>query len=212
MKRTHKLKNRGGFTLAETLLAVLILLLVSTIVATGIPVAARVYEKTVLSANAQSLLSTTVSALRDELGTAWDVEVADNVVTYYSADTGNRSKLEIVEEGGQKNIKLTEFLSIDALKRKFEVAGGSGTAITRTLIPDATLTRDLDITYDTVSYTYDPVADLGIVEFANLQVTPKGKTTPVIAQMESLKIRIAAASPTPTPTPAPTLAPTSPSD
>ena len=39
MRIKEKLKNRSGFTLAETLLAVLILLLVSVIVANGIPVA-----------------------------------------------------------------------------------------------------------------------------------------------------------------------------
>lgn len=193
MKRTHRLTNRKGFTLAETLLAVLILLLVSGIVATGIPVASKVYEKTVLSANAQSLLSTTVSALRDELGTAWDVEAVDNAVTYYSADTGNRSKLEKTEvtEGALKikKIKLTEYEGLNT--------GEGSKVIERTLIPDATLTRDLDITYDTVTYTYNPDADLGVVEFMDLQVTPKGKTSPVIAQMASLKIRVAAASPTP---------------
>ena len=42
MKRKSKLKSRSGFTLAETLLAILILLLVSSIVAQGIPVARNV--------------------------------------------------------------------------------------------------------------------------------------------------------------------------
>ena len=194
MKQTHKLKNCGGFTLAETLLAVLILLLVSVIVARGIPVASNVYEKTVLSANAQSLLSTTVSALRDELGTAWDVQVTDGVVTYFSADTGNRSKLKIVEEdyGTQrkKKIKLTEFEGLDTGEGSIETE--------RTLIPDVTLTKDLDISYASVSYSYNAEADLGVVEFTNLQVTPKGKTTPVLAKMGLLSIRIASASPTPT--------------
>ena len=57
-----KLKGKSGFTLAETLLAVLILLLVSTIVANGIPVARNVYNNVIIGANAQMLLSTAVTA------------------------------------------------------------------------------------------------------------------------------------------------------
>ena len=56
-----KLHSSKAFTLAETLLAVLILLMVSTIVATGIPVARNAYEKVVLASNAEVLLSTTIS-------------------------------------------------------------------------------------------------------------------------------------------------------
>ena len=188
MKRTHKLRNQRGFSLAETLLAVLILLLVSTIVATGMPVAVNVYEKTVLSANAQSLLSTTVSALRDELGTAWNVEVEGNTVTYYSADTGNRSKLEIEEAGGTKKIKLTEYVSTDGLNTQ-----PGSKEIERMLIPDATLTRDLDISYQSVTYSN------GVVVFTNLQVTPKGKSGSVVAKMNSLSIKVVSWQPTVSP-------------
>ena len=196
MKRTHKLRNQRGFSLAETLLAVLILLLVSTIVATGMPVAVNVYEKTVLSANAQSLLSTTVSALRDELGTAWNVEVEGNTGTYYSADTGNRSELKM--DGG--TITLTEFLSIDLLKptvnaEEGEGERGSSNSIERmrTLIPNATLTRDLDISYQSVTYSN------GVVVFTNLQVTPKGKSGSVVAKMNSLRIKVVSWQPTVSP-------------
>ena len=49
-----------GFTLAETLLAVLILLLVGVIMTTGIPAAKNAYEKVVVASNAEVLLSTTI--------------------------------------------------------------------------------------------------------------------------------------------------------
>ena len=104
-----KLKNRGGFTLAETLLAVTILLLVSTIVATGMPAAKNAYEKVVLASNAEVLLSTAASALRDELGTAWNVKKIDSkTVTYFSADTGMRSKLYIASDG---KIRVDEYVT-----------------------------------------------------------------------------------------------------
>ena len=192
MRIGEKLKSHNGFTLAETLLAVLILLLVSVIVANGIPAASNAYRKTVLAANAQSLMSTTVAALRDELGTAWDVSVADNKVTYYSADTGNRSTLEKADDGA---IKLTEYVSTDNLNMDASSVGKI-----RELTPSATLTKDLMITYTSVTYTYDSTAAYGIIVFTGLKVTPKGKTDPVIAQMETpLTIRIITAKPTVTP-------------
>lgn len=94
MKGMKKLKCRAGFTLAETLLAVTILLLVSVIVATGMPVAKNAYEKVMLSSNAETTLATAVAALRDELGTAWKAqERKDGGVSYISADTGMRTEL-----------------------------------------------------------------------------------------------------------------------
>ena len=57
----QKLKSRLGFTLAEMLMSVLILLMVSSVVAGGVPVAANAYYKVVDAANAQVLLSTTVT-------------------------------------------------------------------------------------------------------------------------------------------------------
>ena len=53
-----KLNNEDGFTLAETLMTVLIMLLVSSVIAAGIPAAAKAYRKAVDAANAQVLLST----------------------------------------------------------------------------------------------------------------------------------------------------------
>lgn len=116
MKAREKLNSRAGFTLAETLLAVLILLLVSTIVATGMPVARTAYEKVVLTSNAETLLTTAISALRNELGTAWKVEQLkdENGVTYFSASTGTRSKLYI-ENGTIKILDYAEATSLDAL-------------------------------------------------------------------------------------------------
>ena len=59
-KAKSKLKDSRGFSLAETLLAVLILLLVSVVVATGMPAVTNAYNKVVLGANAKTMLSTAV--------------------------------------------------------------------------------------------------------------------------------------------------------
>ena len=70
-----KLNNTSGLTLIEMLTVVLILLLVSAIVAAGVPAAMRVYNRVVDASNAQVLLSTTKTRLRDEIGTASDIEI-----------------------------------------------------------------------------------------------------------------------------------------
>lgn len=197
MRLRRKLKSCKGFTLAETLLAVLILLLVSVIVANGMPAATDAYRKTVLSANAQSLMSTTVAALRDELGTAWDVSVTDDTITYYSAETGNCSVLGKDTDG---SIILTEYNKNVGFNEESTSIGK-----VRELTPTATLTKDLTITYDSVSYTYNATGQYWIVEFKDIKVLPKGASEPVLAQMESLVIRIISASSS---TPAPTVSPT----
>ena len=90
----QKLKRESGFTLAETLMAVLILLMVSAVVATGIPAAANAYNKAVDAANAHVLLSTMVTALRDELGMAKEVEVDGTTMSDIQSDS--RSSNQIV--------------------------------------------------------------------------------------------------------------------
>jgi len=102
----RKLKREAGFTFTETLVAVVILVMIS---ATALPAALNAYRNAVDAANAQVLLSTTVNALRDELSTAWDVqtpETADNTtITYRSADTGDKSVITIEN----KTIMLQEY-------------------------------------------------------------------------------------------------------
>ncbi len=94
----RKRKNTRGFTLAETLITLLILLMVASIVAGGIPSAARAYTSAMDAANAHALLSTTVNALRSELSTAWNVRLENEgdsgkAIVYFNANTGAESKI-----------------------------------------------------------------------------------------------------------------------
>ena len=97
--KMRKARHRSGLTLAETLLAVLIMLMVSLIMATGIPAARNAYEKVVLGANAEVLLSTSLTALREELGTARDIEIGTNEIKYYSAKTNAKARIYLSSEG-----------------------------------------------------------------------------------------------------------------
>lgn len=92
MNRNRRKRRKSGFSLSETLIAILILLMVSAIVAGAIPTASNVYIKTVDAANAQLLLSTTITKLRDEFSTA-------KRVVSYSAST-----IEFFNEHGARKI------------------------------------------------------------------------------------------------------------
>ena len=80
-------RSVSGFSLTEMLVTLLIMTLVSTLLATGIPVAIDTYHKTVNSANAQIALSTTLTVLRSEIGTSTDVRVVGGKI-YYVTDEG----------------------------------------------------------------------------------------------------------------------------
>ena len=79
-------KNQSGFTLVEMLMTVLILSMVSAVVAGGLPMAVNAYTNVVNTANAESLLSTAMTRLRDELGTASHVTLEENGISYRRSD------------------------------------------------------------------------------------------------------------------------------
>ena len=193
MKAVKNLKKRGGFSLAETLVAILILLMVSAIVAAGVPVARDAYEKVVLSANAQTMLSSAVSALRDELGTAWDVRVEDTStktsgawLTYYSSSTGARTKLYL----GDYTVGGETFTTILVQDNVQELSLGTvGLGTPRQLVQDSNKggMGALYVTCDgTIGYAN------GTVTFTNLKVLTAGGTE--LALLPSLKIKVASAS------------------
>lgn len=102
MKKRAKKNNRGGFTLVETLVAVLILLLVSMIVAGGLPTAARALSNAVDASHGQVLLSTTMTALRDELSTAKDFSFREEEISYTDASGATC----VIKNDGTNGIRL----------------------------------------------------------------------------------------------------------
>jgi len=157
MRIKKKQRDNGGFTLAETLLAVLILLLVSTIVATGMPAAKNAYEKIIVAANAQVLLSTGATALRDELGTAWNVQVASNAVTYNSADTGGKSEIKL-NSSDQNKIYIQEYTKNDYLNVTEKTSIGKE----RPLVSDKAASDDLILTYTSLTQSGTSIVITGL--------------------------------------------------
>ena len=143
-----KIKGRSGFTLAEALIAMLILLMVTAVVAGAMPVARNAYYKVVDGANAQLLLSTTVTALRTELEAAKEIEVEKpaegnaGTISYISAATGSRSEIRLdngfvmlheyadYADGVAERNLISDKISTDRLAFKYESAVCSGGMIT----------------------------------------------------------------------------------
>ena len=177
MKLTkRKLKQNTGFTLAETLMTVLILLMVSSVVAGGIPAAVTAYSKAVDAANAQVLISTTVDALRSELTTAKDVHLSSDgkEVIYISPDTGSKTKLYLDSD---KVIMVQDFL-------KFDETGPQDTSVkARELVSAKAVTEQLKVSYSAVNWNE---ADNEVLQFDKIMVK-KGDTE--IVTIDELYIR-----------------------
>lgn len=175
MKNIARKPNRknGGFTLAETLVAVLILLMVTAVVAAGIPVATNAYFKVVDSANAQVLLSTSITAIRNELEFAKNVEIpagdANLTINYVSADTGVKSQI-YNSDGG---VMLKEYVGVEGVASPV-----------RLIVSDKAATKNLTFRYDSVSYSG------GIFTFGGLKVLKAGVTEP-LAEVDTFMIRSA---------------------
>jgi len=168
--RKHEFKNRmrrrAGFTLSETLIAVLILLMVSAVVAAGVPVAAGVYEKVVRGANAQVLLSTAMTELRDELGTATDVRVENGTTIHYRS--GDGSDTTIYLNGGV--IYIQEYVGLSDSEN-----------FRHPLVSNAAADGELKASYGTVELND------GVLTFSGLVVQKDGNT---VANAPTYQVRV----------------------
>ena len=160
----RKLHISYGFTLAETLLAVLILLMVTTIVAAGIPSARGAYEKVVLTSNAEVLLSTTIATLRNELGTAMDVKVDESgtFITYYNTARGATSKISLgkVLESSPEDEKTIVLYRYSGAYVPPDAVVAEKIAMSSSTSSD----RDLYVKYTKVTYVD------GVITFSGLSV------------------------------------------
>lgn len=179
MNAWKKIKHNAGMTLAETLLAVLILLLASSIVATGVPAARNAYEKVILSSNAELLLSTTIMALRNNLSTAKSIQInGDNRgLSYYDVETGYRYTLE--NEGINERDGIWIYTNAkDGEDARRLVSEASSTAASK---------GDLYVTFTAVSLTTE--ASGKYLNFKKLQVKHGSS---ILTELEDYSIRVIA--------------------
>ena len=92
-------RGKQGFTFAEVMVALLIMVMLAAFVGTALQVAVPTYRKVVSDTNAQVALSTTTSALRDELGLATDVKPAQGGTVLYQTSEGTWAKIENGSKG-----------------------------------------------------------------------------------------------------------------
>lgn len=138
-----RIRSSRGFTLAETLMAILILLMVTAIVAAGIPVASNALKKAVEASHAQVLLSTTMTALRDELTTAKNIRKSTETVSI--GDTEEQVlAISYTDDEGIESMIYSASNGIH-LKKIIKPAVGSDpeTAIDRLLVSQKAATSDL---------------------------------------------------------------------
>lgn len=169
-------RNQRGFSLSELLVTTAILLLVSAIMAAGVPAALRSYMGVVDASNAQLLLATTSTRLRDELGVA-DVNANpgptknDDGITFVSMETGFTTT---VKKNADKGITLVE------------VAGSEDTSVETDLVPQANgkgAKTNLRTTFDSIVYNN------GVFTINNLRVLDGNGREIAGAKFDTLNIR-----------------------
>jgi len=152
-KLLKRLKSNRGFTLAELMMAMMIMLMVTGIAAGGIPVAINAYTKVVDTANAQVLMSTTITKLREELGTAENIRISGTTITYES-ENGSESRIYTTDSG----IMIREYADI--------VSDETNTTYEHLLISKSAANKNLYVTYSGASMD----ADSGILTLKGVQV------------------------------------------
>ncbi len=182
MRAIRKKRNRSGFTMAETLIAILILLMVSAIVAGAIPTASNVYAKTVDAANAQVLLSTVVTVLRDELSTAVSIEdPVGTTIDYVNGNDGYR-RLVLKKSGDAGVAEPGIWLCVGKLNPTTNDIDYTepGDGESRLLVSKEATTKNLVVSYESVSFSN------GMVTFSKLKVE-RGSVT--VASRDNFSIR-----------------------
>ena len=181
----RKIKNKKAFSIAELLVAILILSMVSIVVAGGVPVARDAYSKITVSSNAQVLLSTVVSSLRNELGTASVVYQdlsKDNAIVYRSGKNGNISKIYI----GREDVDNLDSPSTILIREYYDPKNDNGPD-PRSLVPG---TDDL---YAIYAKLIPPSENDGIVTVEGLTAKRIGeadKDAPSVDEPITLSIRV----------------------
>lgn len=180
----RKINSIAAFTLAEALVAILILLMVTSVVAAGIPAARRAYENVVTASNAELVLSTTISALRNELGMATDITIETDKTTilYYSQTNASLSKICLYDDASNEYPQGTIMYQVNAGvsgREEFGLPDMKGSSMIP-LVSRKSSDENLYSTYDEVRFN----ADNSVLTFKNLSVkntdgqvlSPQGRT------------------------------------
>ena len=177
----------AGFTLVETMMALIILMLLTAVVASGIPVASQTYTKAVDASNAQVALTTTAAKLREELSLAQDVffvragEGTEREVKLFKTSDGYWATIEN-PTGDEKGLYVQAYYGVPD-----ETIGTAPYGMVKIpadkngrypLIPDSAMVGNLKVTLDAtktpnITYNYET----GVFTVNGLTVTQSGTNT-----------------------------------
>lgn len=105
-----KIKSETGLTVVEMLAAVLVLVLLSLMLGTGLNMVMHAYETVVAQSEVELLLSTAVDAIADDLRYAWNVNDPAPALTGYEYVTGFSYSSDSFGEGTR--------LCVDSTRKK----------------------------------------------------------------------------------------------
>lgn len=188
-------RNERGFSLTELLVTMAILALAGTIVVTGIPAAYHAYTGALDASNAQVLLSTTATRLRDELSVADPTTVeAKNTgtgtekvfVTFDSLETGYTTTIQCGQSNGARTLGINMVESVE----------GGYAGAPRELVPKtAAVGASNNLTTVADSITFEP--STGVFTIENLQVIRTDDSGGQVANatIDSLQVRTVAEPP-----------------
>ena len=160
-KTKDRLRRKRGFSLMETLLAAGIMVLMTLMMSSILNTAIVAYTGVVSNSNADMLLSTTLTVLRDELDSARDISVSEDgsCISYTDSNTGAYGKIYSLSAApdtvtAAENGEKTQEPGIYMLK------------YTQTPYPVVTPTDSLHIVYGSVLYSKAS----GKIIFENIRV------------------------------------------
>lgn len=135
MKILRKLKGRGGFSLAEMLVAMLILTMMSMVACMGISTALQDRAKAITVADAQTVASTAAQAVADQVRYGRITDIGTDYIELTSNTYGSKAKLCL--DGGRlvaRNASGTSYallgekaysdLTVDDLTFTPDISGG----------------------------------------------------------------------------------------
>lgn len=163
-------RRTSGFTLTEMLVTMLIMVLASTLLATGVPVAVDTYRKTVNSANAQVAMSTTLTVLRSEYGMSSQVKKASDGSgeVYYMSEEGYWAIIRNHKDGETYKGLVKEYIKSDSYGDPLPEGSPDRSLGTYPLVPDAAFKGanvPLELTVDGITKTD------GAISIEKLKVT-----------------------------------------
>ena len=191
MKQKNQKRNRGGFTLAETLIAVLILTMVAGIVAGGIPAARNALDKAVDASHSQLLLSTTMTSLRNELATASSITCASETVNEDGSVAEDPAARKIISYVDSSGAVCTLQSEDDGIYVEKEASPDISSGVYhpgiphRLLVSEQAATKNLYAAFTSASYNN------GIVKIEGLKVCKKqGDSERVLSDLGDVAFEI----------------------